>query len=469
MILQHLYRPVLNFIYEKVTYRIPDKAREISVFLCFLMIFSVQFLAQYIFFYQGLNRGVRDYIICLLMGLIILASVDRKLEILKWRKNIYIPYTISGLLILVATLDHNLGPAYQAFPLVMLVAFMCLYYVWGNRGDYDKLFEYAAKAYVVFIAVIFIMCVIYYPYYSNSLNEYTYEYAPFGINPNGVAKIFLPGVAGGLYMLVIKSEHKVKYFYGTVAGVSSAVVVLADSRAGLICLALLTGAYILAVIFNSEKYSRSGAVKKYMTNAVILIAVMAVACVAGMLVMKNISPQINSAFVSNPETTQDKVAEKNETIDAGEREAMIAERLNAANAKIADSETLTKLNQLTAGRISIWTVYFQNMTWQGSDELMFYDTEYAHNQYIELSYKAGIMTGIIYLIFNITAGVIIMMSFFRKSRRDTYVYLQVFMYIIFFVISMLDTGILPFERGFILLYYISLTSLFTLKKHSNSI
>ena len=104
------------------------------------------------------------------------------------------------------------------------------------------------------------------------------------------------------------------------------------------------------------------------------------------------------------------------------------------------------------------------MTWQGSDELMFYDTEYAHNQYIELSYKAGIMTGIMYLIFNLAAGTLIMISFFRRGKRKQYVYFQVFAYLVFIVISMLDTGILPFERGFIFLYYISLAPLFTLEQ-----
>lgn len=463
MILQYVYKPVLNFIYEKITFRIPERVRIISIFMCFLMVFSVQFLAQYVFFYQGLNRGVRDYIICLLMGLIILASVDRRLEILRWRKTVYIPYVIAGLMILAATLDHNLGPAYQAFPLVMLVAFMCLFYVWGNRRDYTKLFECAAKAYILFIGVIFIICVIYYPYYSNSLSEYVYVYAPFGINPNGVAKIFLPGAASGLFMLTLRSSKKIRFLYGAAAGISLAVVVLADSRAGFICTALLMAAYVLFLVFNSRDAAGTEGLKKYLVNSVIILAVITVACGVGIFVIKNVSPQINSALISQPKTTQDKVAEKNETIDAGEREAVIAERISYADAAIAESELLTNLNHFTAGRISIWTVYFQNMTWQGSDELMFYDTEYAHNQYIELSYKAGIMTGIMYLIFNLAAGALIMISFFRRGKRKQYVYFQVFAYLVFIVISMLDTGILPFERGFIFLYYISLAPLFTLE------
>ena len=41
-------------------------------------------------------------------------------------------------------------------------------------------------------------------------------------------------------------------------------------------------------------------------------------------------------------------------------------------------------------------------------------------------------------------------------------------FLMFFTISMLDTGILPFERGFIFLYYIVLTPLFV-KKQRNQV
>ncbi len=110
------------------------------------------------------------------------------------------------------------------------------------------------------------------------------------------------------------------------------------------------------------------------------------------------------------------------------------------------------------GRLSIWYVYFHNMTWRGSSELMFYDTEYAHNQYIELSYKAGIPTGIVYLIFNFIAGILAVRMFFK--RKDSVGLLSLSAFVVFFIISMLDTGVLPFERGFIFLYYITLTPLF---------
>lgn len=111
------------------------------------------------------------------MGIIILVSVDRKLEIVKWNLWTYIPFTVTGLLLLIASLDHEMGPAYQAFPLAMLVAFMCLFYVWGNRRDYEVLFDAAAGAYFWFIIFLTFLCFINYPTEYYGTTDQGLEYA----------------------------------------------------------------------------------------------------------------------------------------------------------------------------------------------------------------------------------------------------------------------------------------------------
>ena len=60
----------------------------------------------------------------------------------------------------------------------MLVAFMSLYYVWGNRKDYNVLFELIAKSYLVFSFILFIGCLIKYPYYDHGLSSYITDYSP---------------------------------------------------------------------------------------------------------------------------------------------------------------------------------------------------------------------------------------------------------------------------------------------------
>ena len=152
---------------------------------------------------------------------------------------------------------------------------------------------------------------------------------------------------------------------------------------------------------------------------------------------------------------------------AGNRDHIIRMRLSKSKEEIDSDKKLHQWDVFFAGRLAIWNVYFQNMTWRGSSELMFYDTEYAHNQYIELSYKAGIPTGIIYLIFNLIAGILALRIFIQ--RKDAVGLLSLSAFIVFFIISMLDTGVLPFERGFIFLYYITLTPLLFRKDRNKTI
>ena len=56
MILQHVYRPILNVIYDKITFRLNDRTRKILLFICFFAIFAAQFAAQYIFKFQDVYK-----------------------------------------------------------------------------------------------------------------------------------------------------------------------------------------------------------------------------------------------------------------------------------------------------------------------------------------------------------------------------------------------------------------------------
>lgn len=472
MILQHVYRPILNFFYDKITFRLNDRTRKIILFVCFFAIFAAQFTSQYIFKFDGFNRGIRDYFICLMMGIIILVSVDRKLEIVKWNLWTYIPFTVTGLLLLIASLDHEMGPAYQAFPLAMLVAFMCLFYVWGNRRDYGVLFDAAAGAYTLFTAILLVVCFIKYPAESSSYLSDDLLYAPFGINPNGTTKVFITGIVAGMYLLV-KSLPKVLFIgISLVVGGSAITVILTKCRAGGIILILLC---VLIIVYGIMRFQKAGeirkaAVQKGVTGILLVLSGCIIAWVMlfsiGSTVLKDKiqnNPEVQSTYeISSGRVEESRTYEENIT-----RQDKIDQKLGASMNELYQNPTIQQMDRFMAGRLSIWNVYFQNMTWRGSSELMFYDTEYAHNQYIELSYKAGIPTGIIYLLFNLIAGIMALVLFFKRKDAVGLVMLSAFL--MFFTISMLDTGILPFERGFIFLYYIVLTPLFVKKREKSRV
>lgn len=471
MILQYAYRPILNFIYDKITFRLNERTRKILLFLCFFAIFAVQFAAQYIFKFQGLNRGIRDYFICLMMGIIILASADRKLEIIKWNLWTYVPFTLTGLLLLIASLDHEMGPAYQAFPLAMLVAFMCLFYVWGNRKDYEVLFDAVAGAYALFAAILLVVCIFKYPLDYFSSSSYGLGYAPFSINPNGTAKVFIVGIISAGYFL---EKNVPAWLVGGVIFVASGFCVIVYQtrcRAGILCLACLI---LVVIIFSIIKLKKQRSIFYFIKKMILMSACILVGCCINYFLLTTISNGIYDVN-SKAEVNTIQQQEVNKPTDkkvvdhenALKRERQIANLIEKSKKEIYLNSKLHQMDIFMAGRISIWNIYFQNMTWRGSSELMFYDTEYAHNQYIELSYKAGIPTGILYLIFNLIAGILALRMFIR--RKDAVGLLSLSAFIVFFIISMLDTGVLPFERGFIFLYYITLTPLFFRKDKNKTI
>ena len=459
MILQHAYRPILNFIYDKITFRLNDRTRKILLFVCFFAIFAAQFAAQYIFKFQGFNRGIRDYFICLMMGIIILVSVDRKLEIVKWNLWTYVPFTVTGILLLIASLDHDMGPAYQAFPLAMLVAFMCLFYVWGNRKDYEVLFDAAAGAYTVFAGILLLVCFVKYPIQYYNISLYGIWYSPFGINPNGVAKIFLAGIVSSLYFLTVSRRKWLIIVNSLFIGGAISVIHYTSCRTADLCLSGLVVVLILFFIMRWRIGIQQITAGYFFKKGVVIGICVVLGCFLSCIILNSVSDKIYEWTVKSVEQSQQVVTEEQSNgKEVSEREQIINKQISYAEQELYKNDNMHQGDIFMGGRLSIWYVYFHNMTWRGSSELMFYDTEYAHNQYIELSYKAGIPTGIVYLIFNLIAGILAVRMFFK--RKDSVGLLALSVFVVFFIISMLDTGVLPFERGFIFLYYITLTPLF---------
>ena len=88
MILQFIYKPILNYIYKKYTYKINERIKNVGIYFSFIIIFIIQFLTIYKLC-DLLTSNVRDISIFLLMGIIIVLSVNNELNIIRWNKWIY--------------------------------------------------------------------------------------------------------------------------------------------------------------------------------------------------------------------------------------------------------------------------------------------------------------------------------------------------------------------------------------------
>lgn len=456
MILQYFYRPVLNFIYNKVTQKISIEIRNLIIYICFLLIFIIQFMT--IYKPLGiLNANIRDLSVGFLFGIIIIFSVKDKLQIIRWNKLIYILYTIVALMILAAGIHHYMGPSYRVFPLTMLVAFMCLFFVWGNRGDYDVLFSLMAKAYLTFSAGIIVLCFLIYPYPIEGL----WYYSVMDINPNGFSKIMLPALFSAVYLIVLEPIKKINIIYTIIGGISAHFIYITDSRAGQICeIAII----LLGIIFylRALKMYDGGwlNIRIIIRNIIVIVLLFVVAIFCSSFVLGHITPVTSGYLVQSEEENTTEVSDvtdenESESPQPGSIEYLVME----GNELIRGNEFLKELNVFMAQRIAMWAVYIKNMSLTGHDD--FLNPYGPHNQYIEFAYKAGVPAGVLWLLFNIIVGILLLYRVIKY--RDKYIVFQLFGFIVFFVTSMLDTGVMPFTRSFIFIYYIILAPVFIKK------
>ena len=201
---------------------------------------------------------------------------------------------------------------------------------------------------------------------------------------------------------------------------------------------------------------------------IILLSILLIGCVLFQFALKTVTPIVyNCVMDSCVAYAED--GQNNETLNVIENEVAKekVDYIEEGKINISEHPFLIKLNDIMAGRIVIWSVYFDRMSWFGEEERIFDRTEYAHNQYIELSYKAGIPVGPLYLFFVLAVGYNVFKTFLKKEIDEPYIFFQVLMFCTFFVISMLDTGIIPMERAFIFIFYIiSIPCFFIEEKNS---
>lgn len=461
MIFQYIYKPLLNFIYDKILKKIDDKYRNFIIFAGFVYIIFAMFLCMYrksIIIFR--NSGITILTISIVTAIIIIFSVNKKLEYIKWDKKIYFPFILTGILILFAWIRNDLANSYLIFAIYILFLFIALYFVWGNRSDYDTLFSLIANAYICYCVAVLLWCILKYPYPGEEW-QHTTGYSIMGMNPNGFAKLLMPGSAAALYLVVYYRNRKFNIIYALIFGGISYVIYLSECRAGIIAIIItfLIGVFII--------------IREYKCNILkifLRIITMIVGITIMFLILNFASPWISIPFNANenvPVETQEEIADKENTkVQANEESNKpvinsVSYTLNTGHKIIEKSEMLSKLDIIMSGRVSIWSAYISEMSLGGNNGTLFMAP---HNQYIQLSYYTGVVTGLLWILLHI---VIIISSFMYFIKREKlYFGFTLLVSIIYFIITMLDDGMFPFERSFAYMFFVAIAPMF-IKKHEN--
>ena len=433
MILQHVYKPILNFIYEKITYRVSDKAREVILFVSFFLLFFLMFAVKYL---NITSNDGRDIMVVLLLGVVILFSVDRKQELLKWNLVIYIPFILMGLyMLMVALFFHSIGNSYSIFILMILFVFPCLAFVWGNRADYNRLFLIVSASYIPFYLILLVWCLAKYGFYFG-------EGYSMWFNTNGFAKLVCPAVACGIHLFICSDKTGWRIFFAAIAGSAASMIFFTTCKTAQLAVIMMVIACLILLFIQGEK-----SFKRFV--CFLIIFMMGFGACFGFL--HYVTPVISGDPVETHESVFKTTSSFSEPTDENSPYKIYEREMIE---KVESNPTLAKLDKIGTGRIHLWAMYLNRLNMTGNVKTL--RKAGAHDQYVEFAYKAGFPVGAAWLFILIAVFVMIVIGL---VKRKNWIYFVTLNYPTFFWFSLLETGMFPMERGFILIYYLSLMPL----------
>lgn len=445
-ILQQLYMWILNPIY-RITGRLNEKARNIIVF-CGLLCMVFQFFMYTAWYGYGISYGYAELFVTntLLLGIIIVFSINRPLEKVSWNPFVWVPWFLCAALIIISGADHNVTGAFMMFAFLMLLVFPALYFVWNNRGDYHVLYVMTCDAIAIMMVAYFIFHLI-----SSPLDASTAYYG-ISINPNSNGFIGLAGAISSFYLLCLRRKRA--WAYIVILGMAFTLTYISTSRASIIALMLATLAFVICYVRSANKRNMTGL--QILIMLVVTCVVILTSITGYRYVLINITPSI-SAYTADKIVLESYGAESHDAEEYDEEKSLLGEKFTREG----------DLNAISSGRIVIWKHYMENLNLTGNERgdrgLYIEEKDYyfsAHNSYLEVAYRSGVPAGICYAFIAIYAAVYSFRFLFGKKIFDYRMSLIPMAVLAFGVLSNLERALYPVEKAHIFLFFISLAPMF---------
>ncbi len=455
--MQRLYIGVLNYFEKHLISKVNSKAKDIVLFVSLFLAFSIMmFFNMQEGMFETAKIGYKElYLInTALLCVVILFSMNGPLEKKEWNKLVYLPFFISGILITLPIPDATDRLATMCFGVLIWLIFPALYLVWSNRGDYEKLFEITAKATLLCMVLFLLVNFIFNPI----IPDWTgYQGVTGNANSIGIACVAM-FVAS---MALVKPEGNMKYIYPLLAGTALCFAWLAASRASMLAMLMVTLAWVIG-------FRNKG--KKALSVVLSLVLI-----TASFAVLNTITHVISSSELQKQaeELAEETATVETATAETGETDSTEATTEEATEVETADpiedDYALQKITQSTdvntasSGRIEIWKFYLSELglmghTREGGEPYVpsAGDTVSAHNTYLEIGYRSGIIAGLLYAFVAIYSAIYSFKYIFDRKRKDNKWIFVPLAVMAFGVMSNLERAIYPVEKIHIFMYFIAL-------------
>jgi len=366
----------------------------------------------------------------------------------KWRNSILIPQLLLGAGMVVIGFMHPIGPGYQTTGFMLMFLFPCFYFVWNNRGDYDRLFT--LLCYAMIVANLFLVILTaYYALQGGSIFEYG-RCKGIMNNANGFSLVGLELILGVMYLLL---SHKYNWilsilFY-SIAGIGFGIILNGQMRIAIIILFLCILSAMIFCIRSRRETSRKRTLVSLLVGAFFILQ--------GVLLSFAIV-QINYAVIESTieaaqETTQETVPDTTQSVETSPSPSIV-DRFDVAG---------EDANSFSSGRVAIWKNYADKLNLLGNNrdnynivEMTGLKYPYAHNVFLEVGYRCGVPIGILSVIVIFIPGLIAIRYVFFKRNAERYLLFPIFVVLAYAVEALLDCAFLPFFQAEALCYYLAL-------------
>lgn len=446
--LQSAYIRILNPIYS-LTGRINEKTRNKIIFILFLVIFL------YLIFYRApiTSSQIKDILPtqfekhlfgCVMLILLTIISVNKPLTHVKWRYSILIPQLLLGIGMIVVGFIHPIGPGYQVTGFMLVFLFPCLYLVWNNRKDYDRLFTIIIYAMIV-ANMILVLLTVYYAL-KGQLEMDGVRCAGIMNNSNGFSLVGLELILGVMYLLGV---HHYKWLPSillyAVAGIGIGIILIGQMRIAIIILFLCIVSSMIFCLKNRRDANR----KVFLLH--VLVGIFFI--LQGVLLTLSLVP-INSVAVEiNSMPTQETVQETTQPVEPSQPTPNIVDRFDTEGKDV---------NSFSSGRIAIWKNYVDKLNLLGNNrdnynivEMTGIKYPYAHNVFLEVGYRCGVPIGLLAVIVILIPGLLAIQYVFFKRNAERFLLFPIFAIIAYALEALLDCAFLPFFQAEALCYYIA--------------
>lgn len=456
-LLQDFYILVFNRIF-KYTSKIDERIRNaivvLSIFWLVLSVFILPILTV-----QGVKLHTKDLTVIGDYALILICifSIEKPLERVVWNKWITYPYFMVAAYMVLMSIDHYVGRCYGAYAVALLLIFPAMYFVWGNRKDYQVYYQWLSLSIaglgILIVIVHFLLAPV------NIHTTLADRYVGLSDNPNRLGMVSVVITAAALYLAA--GKRKCSWVWMSLVGACIGMTWLTVSRTALIVVALQLVGWILIQARNELLKKKIKFFLVICLSAVTLIA--SFYCTEKLLQNGTVSIA-NLGVMNMAEETTAGTKDDAASSDKVE-ETKVATDVQDSTEERFSTQGKT-VNEFSAGRIEIWKWYLDRMHVRGNDcshHKVIMESgktvHNAHNTVLEIGFRYGILSGIGYaIIMMIIAVMIFKATIIRPGRK--YGLLVAMVTIAYYIEAMLDVMTLPFERGLVLIFYMSLLGIF---------